>query len=105
VLTIMGNILPRTDLFLCSQRPEVSMSSVIRHIHYRPEVEELSLWFVPDGKRYIYAGVPEALYKALCAAPSQGAFFNRFIRDRFPYRLADVSERQFRRWQAIRSAS
>ncbi|HTM78962.1 MAG TPA: KTSC domain-containing protein [Devosia sp.] len=81
------------------------MSSVIRHIHYQTETQELSLWLVPEGKRYIYSGVPEPLYQALRAAPSRGAFFNRCIRDRFDYRLADVSERRFRRWQAIRSAS
>ncbi len=81
------------------------MSSVIRHIHYRPEIEELSIWFAPHGRRYNYSGVPMALYLALRDAPSRGAFFNAHIKDHFACRLADVPEKLVRRWQAIRSAS
>ena len=28
------------------------MSAAIRHIHYKPESEELSIWFGPEGRRY-----------------------------------------------------
>jgi hypothetical protein len=81
------------------------MSSAIRHIHYKPELEELSVWFVPNGRRYKYFGVPEPVYLALRDAPSRGAFFNAHIRDRYACRLADVPEKIARRWEAIRSAS
>lgn len=81
------------------------MSSAIRHIHYKPELEELSVWFGPDGRRYKYFGVPSVLYEALRQAPSRGRFFNESIRGRFECRLVDPSEKRNRRWQALRSAS
>ncbi|WIJ24381.1 KTSC domain-containing protein [Devosia sp. RR2S18] len=81
------------------------MSSAIRHIHYKPELEELSVWFGPEGRRYKYFGVPSALYDALRQAPSRGRFFNESIRGRFECRLVDPSEKRNRRWQALRSAS
>jgi KTSC domain len=34
---------------------------------------------------YCYFGVPAAVHHALLAANSKGAYFNRYIRDRFPY--------------------
>lgn len=34
---------------------------------------------------YFYFGVPPAVHQALMAATSKGAYFNRNIRDRFPY--------------------
>lgn len=81
------------------------MSSLIRHIHYKAKIEELSIWFAPHGRRYIYSSVPEPVYRALLDAPSRGAFFNRHIRGRYACRLADVPEKLIRRWQAIHSAS
>lgn len=79
-------------------------SSVIRHIFYKPEQQELSIWFGPEGRRYTYSGVPPALYQGLRDAPSRGRYFNQAIRGRFECRLADVSEKLARRWQAIRSS-
>ena len=79
------------------------MSSVIRHMIYQPDLEELEIWFA-SGRRYIYSGVPEAVYRALRDAPSPGAFFNVHIRGRYAYRLVDVPEHAVRRWQATRSA-
>jgi hypothetical protein len=38
-----------------------------------------------DGTRYVYSGVPPNLYRDFLCAPSQGIFFNRHIRGRFPY--------------------
>ncbi len=35
---------------------------------------------------YCYSCVPPAVYRALIAAPSKGAYFNRYIRGRFPFR-------------------
>ena len=34
---------------------------------------------------YCYFGVPAAVHHALLTADSKGAYFNRYIRDRFPY--------------------
>ena len=34
---------------------------------------------------YCYFGVPPAVYQALIAATSKGAYFNRSIRGHFPY--------------------
>lgn len=79
------------------------MSSVIRHMIYQPDLDELEIWFA-SGRRYIYSGVPEPVYLALRDAPSRGALFNSTIRDRYACRLADVPEKLVRRWEAIRSA-
>ena len=79
------------------------MSSVIRHMIYQPDLEELEIWFV-SGRRYVYFGVPEPVYLALRDAPSLGEFFNAHIRDRYAYRPADVPENPERRWHTIRSA-
>lgn len=38
-----------------------------------------------DGAIYQYSAVPEAIYQALIAADSKGAYFNRQIRDHFSY--------------------
>ncbi|WP_375449565.1 KTSC domain-containing protein [uncultured Devosia sp.] len=81
------------------------MSSAIRHIHYKPDREELSIWFAANGRRYKYFGVPQLFYDAMRDAPSRGAFFNHYIKGRFACQLADVSDKQLRRWQAIKSAS
>lgn len=81
------------------------MSAAIRHIHYKPAAEELSIWFGPQGRRYRYFGVPEFIYEALRDAESRGRFFNQSIRGKYECRLVDPSERRNRRWQAIRSAS
>lgn len=59
------------------------MSAAIQHLHYKPDAQELSIWFAPDFRRYKYFGVPQHLYKALSEADSKGQFFNRFIRGRF----------------------
>ena len=81
------------------------MSAAIRHIHYKPASEELSIWFGPEGRRYKYFDVPEFIYEALRDAQSRTRFFNQSIRGKFECRLVDPSEKRNRRWQAIRSAS
>jgi hypothetical protein len=57
-------------------------STVIREHHYERDVQELTITFV-TARRYVYAGVPEQVYADFCAAPSKGAFFNKYIRDHF----------------------
>jgi hypothetical protein len=81
------------------------MSSAIRHMHYKPELEELSIWFAPDGRRYKYFGVPQRIYLALRDSPSRGQYFNRAIKGRFECRLADVPGKLGRRREALRSVS
>lgn len=81
------------------------MSSAIRHLHYAPETRELSVWFGPEGRRYIYTGVPPDLYDAFRKAPSRGRFFNAAIRGRYACRLADASDMRNARWAAIAAAS
>jgi len=42
-----------------------------------------------SGATYRYFAVPEAVFQGLIAAESKGAYFNRNLRNRFPYqRLA-----------------
>lgn len=77
------------------------MSAAIAHIHYRPESRQLSIWFNPERRRYIYFDVPQGLYEALRDAPSRGRLFNQSIRDRFDCVLADASTLRNRRWRAL----
>lgn len=39
-----------------------------------------------SGAIYRYFGVPRAVFEGLLAAESKGAYFNRNVRNRFPYR-------------------
>jgi len=61
----------------------MAASSVIRHIHYKPDLAELSVWFAGSGRRYKFFDVPGALYQAFRDAPSRGRFFNEALRGRF----------------------
>jgi hypothetical protein len=36
-----------------------------------------------NGRTYPHPGVPYALFEGLMAAPSKGAFYNRFIRGKY----------------------
>ena len=68
-------------------------SIVIRHVHYNPAEEALSIWFT-SGRRYRYSGVPQVFYDALVTAPSRGRFFNRWIKGKFA--CASVPDRHCR---------
>ena len=81
------------------------MSAAIRHIFYKPEIEELSIWFGPERRRYKYSGVPAFIYEALRDAESRGRYFNQSIRGRYECHLASPSERLNQRWEANRRAS
>ena len=81
------------------------MSSAIRHIFYKPDIEELSIWFGPEGRRYKFSGVPEFLYEALRDAESRGRFFNQSIRGRYPSRRVDPAAGKTRHQPIRRSAS
>ena len=60
-------------------------STVIRRFDYSPEREELTIEFV-TGRRYLYSGVPSEEAEAMRAAFAKGVYFNRKIRDRYPFR-------------------
>lgn len=68
-------------------------SSVIDRIVFDDDAETLSIWFRQSG-RYIYEGVPRAIYDALARAPSAGRFFQEAIRGRFPCRR-DPARRRY----------
>ena len=59
-------------------------SSVIRAFDYDPAEQRLAVTFV-SGKRYAYRDVPAELVERMRGAFSKGSFFNRAIRDHFPY--------------------
>jgi hypothetical protein len=69
-------------------------SRVIARVAYDEDEKSLSIWFRETG-RYIYSGVPTAIYEALCRAPSAGRFYNECIKRRFPCR-PDPERRKFR---------
>ncbi|WP_184723553.1 KTSC domain-containing protein [Caulobacter sp.] len=59
-------------------------STAIAEIGYTPEHGKLFVTF-NDGDEYVYVGVPERVSAAFLRAPSKGRFFQRVIRDRYPY--------------------
>jgi hypothetical protein len=58
-------------------------STAIERAEYDPEAEVLQLWFRESGGPYDYLDVPEEVFIDLCAAPSQGRYYNEQIRDRY----------------------
>ena len=60
-------------------------STVIRRFDYSPDNAELTILFV-TGRRYVYSDVPESEVEAMRSAFSKGVYFNKNIRDRYPYR-------------------
>lgn len=59
-------------------------SSLIRSVGFDREQNILELELA-GGRTYRYFGVPARIHRALLAAPSAGAFFNREIRERYPF--------------------
>jgi hypothetical protein len=60
-------------------------STVIRRFDYAPERRELTVEFV-TGRRYVYSDVPLEEVEAMRRAFSKGTYFNKRIRDCYPYR-------------------
>lgn len=60
-------------------------STAIDKIAYNSELRELRVTF-KSGRAYIYDDVPIDTYEELLSAESQGAYFNRNIRDTYEYR-------------------
>ena len=63
-------------------------STVIRRFDYHPDRKELEILFV-TGRRYIYSDFPEDEAKRFRRAYSKGIHFNRYIRERYPFRELD----------------
>lgn len=59
-------------------------ATVIAEIDYRPEHGKLFVRF-HDGDAYVYVGVPERVSAAFARSTSKTRFFQRMIRDRYPY--------------------
>jgi hypothetical protein len=69
-------------------------SSMIERICYDDEERSLSIWFRATG-RYIYHGVPGAVYEALKSAQSAGRYFNDCVKGRYRCEF-DPERRRFR---------
>ena len=63
-------------------------STVIRSFEYDASRQQLLVVF-RSGRRYLYEQVSEETYTRMRGAFSKGEFFNRHIRDRFPFRSLD----------------
>jgi hypothetical protein len=72
------------------QPPPKTRSSVIRDFDYDGNRKKLYVTFV-SGKIYVYNGVPQRTFDGLDSAESKGEFFNKHIKDQFPYALAASS--------------
>jgi hypothetical protein len=59
-------------------------SAAIAQIDYHPEHGKLFVTF-HDGDEYVYVGVPERVSRAFARSSLKGRFFQRIIRDRYPY--------------------
>ena len=69
-------------------------SSMIERALFDEGAQELTICF-KAGRKYIYSGVPRAVFDSLKSAASAGAFFNQCIKGRFACR-PDPERRRFR---------
>ncbi|MBA2847857.1 KTSC domain-containing protein [Thermosulfuriphilus ammonigenes] len=60
-------------------------SSHLKSVAYDPQRQTLLVEF-RNGALYEFYQVPEEVFRGLISASSHGRFFNRHIRQRFPYR-------------------
>jgi len=59
-------------------------STAIREIDYDADRAKLLVRF-ESGERYVYVGVPGEVHRSFLDADSKGRFFQREIRDRYPF--------------------
>lgn len=64
-------------------------STSLASVNYDARLQQLQVEF-HSGKRYLYFRVSPACYQQLLLADSKGKYFNRHIRNRFPYQ--DLSQ-------------
>lgn len=60
-------------------------STSIDKLGYEEQRAQLQITF-KSGRTYVYEDVPVDTYEELLSAESQGAYFNRHIRDAYEYR-------------------
>jgi hypothetical protein len=74
------------------ERVPVESRSLVS-VGYDAERQELEVEF-GSGRVYCFTGVPTSLHAWLMRSPGKGGYFNRMIRDRFPFRdVTPVAER------------
>jgi len=59
-------------------------SAAISEIAYDADRAKLLVRF-RSGERYVYVGVPHDVHRSFVEADSKGRFFQRQIRDRYPF--------------------
>jgi KTSC domain len=64
--------------------PFVESTAIVR-VNYNETVRRLYVTFRESGKTYAYHGVPKTTYEDLLLADSAGAYFNAFVKDRYPF--------------------
>jgi hypothetical protein len=67
------------------------VSSLIRSVGYDLVGSILEIELIEPHRVYTFYDVPFSVYEELTEAPSKGTYFNEFIRDLYPYELADSS--------------
>jgi hypothetical protein len=67
-------------------------SSLIDRIVYDEDAGTLAVTF-RNARRYIYSGVPRAVYDAFKKAGSAGTYFNDAVKGHFPCRPAEARRR------------
>lgn len=60
------------------------VSSSLKSATYNDKTSTLIIVF-RNGRRYLYPGVPRAMYEELLVAPSKGSYFDDHIKDRYPF--------------------
>jgi hypothetical protein len=59
-------------------------SSVVAAVGYDAVYHWLEVELT-DGAVYLYRGVPARIHQAFVAALSKGSFYNRYVRDDYPF--------------------
>lgn len=75
-------------------RARTLRSSMINRIVFDDEAGTLQVSF-RSGLKYIYDGVPRAIYDALGRAASAGRYFNEHVKGRFPCRPDPAGRRRY----------
>jgi hypothetical protein len=68
---------------------------MIQRIVFDEDTQTLQVSF-RSGLKYIYEGVPRAIYDALGKAASAGRFFNEHVRGRYDCRPDPAGRRKYR---------
>jgi len=66
-------------------------SSLITGTQWTPDYNELVIDFA-SGASYKYGEIPEEEYNAFCEAESQGSYFNKNIKGKYPFTKVEKTE-------------